>query len=198
MLIGLTGYAQHGKDSAAKFLAEEILKAGGSPVQIAFADGLRSLAEYLNPIVRPDLGWGSQRYTEVMRDVGYEDAKKSAEFRRVLQQLGTGAREIIGEDVWVQALDTVYRKLPPLSSVIVTDVRFHNEERWIHENGGVLLAVSRVTEDGRPYDNGIGTDHPSEAFIHELLIDYQVIASNLEELEEEIKVFFDARVNEYA
>ena len=48
MIVGITGYAQHGKDTAAQVLVTEF-----GFVRVGFADALKELALAVNPIVTP-------------------------------------------------------------------------------------------------------------------------------------------------
>ena len=114
-LIGLTGYAQHGKNTAA-----EILREREGYELVAFADALRELAMAADPWVEPDI-----RYSEALEQLGYEKAKsKLPEFRRFLQDLGTGVRNILGADIWVEVVKRRIADIP--GPVVITDVRFPN------------------------------------------------------------------------
>jgi hypothetical protein len=182
-LIGLTGYAQHGKDSTAKFLEPYGYK------QYAFADALKQMALVLDPIVSTSKDWppghyypGLVRLSSLIEKSGWEEAKKLPEVRRFLQVLGTEAvRDILGENSWVDALGNKLGTDRPKKAVI-TDVRFPNEAEFVRRQGGKLWLIQRPG-----FDNGIGTDHPSEAFISTLPVDLQVSATNLEVLEDIVR-----------
>ncbi len=150
MLIGLTGYAQHGKDTIAQVLVDEY-----GFRQVAFAEPLKRLAYELNPTVE-----GIGRLQSIVDAEGWDKAKQWPEVRRLLQVLGTSARDILGPDTWVHAAERVILASGP--DVVVSDCRFHNEFRFIARMGGELW---RVTRPG--FDNGVGIDHPSEQFVHE-------------------------------
>lgn len=182
-IIGLTGYAQHGKNTAAEVFAD----LGFRPV--AFADALRELATRVNPYVVPDQQ-KPNRYADLVADVGYEDAKARGDVRRFLQDLGTGVRDVIGENAWVSALTG---KLYPGERYVITDVRFPNEARAITNLGGEVWRVQRLNPDGTPFDNGIGIDHPSEAHIAELPVRVAVVATSVEELRGTVKHIIGAR-----
>jgi hypothetical protein len=179
-IIGITGHAQHGKDT----MGARLVEAHGF-TKVAFADALRALAEYLNPYVVPDAG-KPNRYRGVLATMGYEQAKQVAEFRRVLQDLGTGAREVIGDDVWVMALRNA---LDPEGRYVITDVRFPNEAAMIHDLGGTLVRVRRIDADGNPFDNGLGTDHPSEAHVDSLPADAELLNDGTGTFREIIDLF---------
>jgi hypothetical protein len=157
-VIGVTGYAQHGKDTIASVLVEDF-----GFKRVAFADALRQAVLTLDPLVYD--GTGVVHYSELLEDEGYEAAKQRPEVRRLLQVFGTEvARDLLGEDVWVQAWQrTVDGIGADVEGIVVPDVRFPNEADHIISLGGSVWEVYRPD-----FDNGIGTDHPSEAFIDSL------------------------------
>jgi hypothetical protein len=184
-IVGLTGYAQHGKNT----IAEVFESLGYRPM--AFADALREMARRLNPVVRVDHSGLPVRYVELLDSVGYEEAKRNQEVRRILQVLGTECvRDIIGENAWVQALT---RQLYPGEKYVITDVRFPNEGQAIHGLGGEVWRAVRLNEDGSPFDNGIGTDHPSEAHIASLPVNVVIVARSVDELQGMVKSIIGAR-----
>lgn len=183
MIVGVTGYAQHGKDTVANLLERDY-----GFRKMAFADALRKSVLVLDPFV-PLPGWTSPvRYSELLDSVGYEEAKKNPEVRRLLQVMGTEVgRDILGDDTWVHALNKA-RNGP--ARVVIPDVRFPNEGDYVlNANHGHhrLVGVVRVNPDGTPFDNGIGTEHASEAHVASLLLraDVTFVASDVETLEEQ-------------
>jgi hypothetical protein len=198
MLIGLTGRAQHGKDTAGSVLAKEYRFA-----KFAFADALRDAVWTLNPWVQYREPPANEiiDYRTALNQYGYEEAKKLPEVRRLLQVMGTEvARNIFGADCWVEALQ---RKLmtfdndPMMTSggfewnqehAVITDVRFPNEAAFVKRYGGVVIRVKRLNEDLSPFDNGLGTDHPSERYVDSLPVDYELEALSVEDLEKNIRI----------
>jgi hypothetical protein len=189
LIVGITGYAQHGKDTLGQVLVES-----HRFVRFAFADALKSMALVIDPIVAPYIqepkGGGyevvSRRLSTLVADYGWEEAKQYAEVRRFLQVMGTeGVRDHIGEDAWVQATarEIVGAKA---ERVVITDVRFPNEAAWIFSKGGKLIRIMRTNEDGSPYQNGLGTDHVTEKYVSGLPADYIVsnVSGNIEGFKE--------------
>ena len=131
-VIGLTGYAQSGKDTLASILVE---KYGYS--RVAFADKIRDFLYGINPMV-------ACSPTGYLRDlvnlVGWDKAKQEPQVRRLLQDLGISARELIDENIWVT---TALRHVGKDERVVVTDVRFENEAMMIKLMGGQLWRVRR-------------------------------------------------------
>lgn len=112
-LLGLSGYAQVGKDTVA-----DILVAEHGWKRVALADPLKLLAQAID--------WDGQK-----DDYG----------RRLLQNLGVGVREHLHSDLWVHlaenAIDSSERP------VVITDVRFLNEVQMIRRRGGKIIRVER-------------------------------------------------------
>jgi hypothetical protein len=189
-IIGITGYAQHGKNTTGDVLVNEYGYA-----QFAFADGLREMALRLNPIVgrrRSGVGSRYDRLSDVVASDGWETAKKRPEVRRILQVIGTECvRDMVGEDSWVRVLE---RKLTNFSGdkAVITDVRFPNEAAWVHQMGGEMWRVVRIaTPDGKAFDNGLGTSHPSEMYVADLPVDRVIKAVTVDELRDVVRTIMN-------
>lgn len=132
--IGLVGYAQTGKDTAAEALAEL------GYVRVAFADGLRRALYNLNPLVQS--GDEVVYLRHLVDACGWDRAKTECEdVRELLQRMGTEAgRDIHGEDCWV---DLGIREAEKHDKVVFTDVRFPNEAAAVRRWGGGLIRIER-------------------------------------------------------
>jgi hypothetical protein len=158
-LIGLTGYAQFGKDTLASILVENY---GYS--RIAFADTIRDFLYGINPMVACSPTGYLQ---DLINLVGWDKAKQEPQVRRLLQDLGISARELIDENIWVNAaLSSVNAD----DRVVVTDVRFENEAVAIKLMGGQLWRVKRL---------GVGpvNNHVSESELDWYKVD-QIFVNN--------------------
>jgi dephospho-CoA kinase len=135
MIIGLSGYAQSGKDTVAKYLVEN-----RGFERVAFADPIRNLLWDINPLLKD--GFYLQG---VVKAYGWDVAKtRFPEVRRLLQELGVGARKNIDEDLWIiKALRTMSGD----GNYVVTDVRFQNEASMIRMSGGQIWRVERIGVD---------------------------------------------------
>lgn len=153
-IIGLTGYAQSGKDTLAKILVDEY-----GYRRVAFADKIREFLYEINPMV----ACSPTGYLKDLVDlVGWDKAKQEPQVRRLLQDLGVGARKLFGEQFWVaQALLNVSSS----EKIVITDVRFTNEAEsikkydgaqvWRVKRSGVSAVNTHVSEtemDGHPVD----------------------------------------------
>jgi hypothetical protein len=153
-LIGLSGYAQAGKDTTAAVLIE---RAGF--IRVSFADALRDAIYALNPQISD---WsGTARLQELVDAEGWDYVKVTyPEVRRLLQAMGTEVgRAQFGENFWVE---TAFRKMS--GNTVFTDVRFPNEYEAIKAAGG---EVWRITRKGTGPVNG----HPSETALDDFSFD---------------------------
>jgi hypothetical protein len=169
MIIGLTGYAQSGKDTVAKILVNQY-----GYKRVAFADKIRELLLEVNPIM-----YNGGRLSVLVDNFGWDVAKAQPEVRRLLQDLGVGARKLFGDGFWIkQAL------APKLThqNIVVTDVRFINEAEMIQHLDGQIWRIKRL---------GVAAvnDHVSESEMDDYKVD-QIFVNNgtLDDLEHLIKV----------
>jgi hypothetical protein len=164
VIIGLSGYAKAGKDTA----ADTMIQLFGFE-RASFAAVLRDCMAALNPIVAPACYDGEAdvlRYNEVLDYMGYTDAKEEyPEVRELLQRMGTEVgRNILGENVWV---DAAMSKLDSRFDYVFTDVRFPNEYDAVKNAGGVMV---RITRPGITAVNA----HPSETSLDDHDFDYYI------------------------
>ncbi len=161
MIIGLSGYAQTGKDTVASHLIQNY-----NFRRIAFADPSREALYRRNPLVEV----GEFRAVHLQSPVdsmGWEEVKKiSPETRRLLQILGTEVgREMFGPDFWVnQAMKGVGK----FDKVVLTDVRYPNEYRAIKNREGIII---RIVKPGIGAVNG----HSSETALDNFAFDATIV-----------------------
>lgn len=162
MIIGLGHQMQVGKDTAAQALVRDL-----GFIRIGWADKLKDLLARIDPLVMPGGGSmtvntsaGRGRVKYMVTSMGWERAKQDwPEVRRLLQELGLGARETFGEDCWIEALK---RDLTPGLHYVIPDTRFPNEAEAIKALGGKLIKITR------PDVRGAHMGHASEL----ALVDY--------------------------
>ena len=151
-LIGLGGKLRAGKDEVANYLAEQ-----HDYVTMGMSDALNDALLKLNPwipLLEPltlDNGatvTGTLRYGSLHSLVGYVEAKKNPEVRRLLQALGTEVgRDMIDPEVWVRiAQRRITELLESGHNVVITAVRFPNELEMIHRLGGTTVWIDRPDE----------------------------------------------------
>jgi hypothetical protein len=160
MIIGLSGYAQSGKDTIAKVLVEEY-----GYTRVAFADKIRELLYKTNPLVACS---PSGYLRDLVDRVGWDEAKKESQVRKLLQDIGVAARETFGKNFWIEQAVGHFNSD---DKIVFTDVRFKNEvERlkyystsqiWRVYRPGVSAVNSHVSEselEGYPFDHTIVND----------------------------------------
>lgn len=167
--IGLIGYAGSGKDT----VADHLVRRGYT--RVAFADAVRSVLLSVNPLVSRE----GLRLRDVVETHGWDRAKREIpEVRVLLQGLGAGVRDTLGESVW---LDHALHQLDALHGpVVVTDVRYRNEGLALRSRGFTLVWVQRP---------GVGpaNGHPSETDIPTELADTTLLNDgSLQELYEAV------------
>ena len=146
MIIGISGKAESGKDTAANML--KILY--GNP-NISYEDynnkNYNKFAD-IEVIHFADILKETAMTMCVLReeDVCTQHGKKSKiewlgiTVRELLQKLGTCIRQNIDEDFWVKSLWAVVGNW---NNVIIADVRFPNEVNSIKERGGIIIRLNR-------------------------------------------------------
>lgn len=140
MLIGLTGKGGVGKDTIAHILAESY----GMRV-MSLAAPLKELLLELAPFIHVDgLPLSACLYHHTLEEVKREHPQA---MRAVMRALGgdsdgtAGARKVFGHDFWIGELER--RAESDLTDVVIPDISFENEVRWLNRNGGVLFHVTR-------------------------------------------------------
>lgn len=166
MIIGLHGSDQDGKESAAKILIE---KYGFK--RFACADELQRICNLLQEEL------GVTKEVDVTTEWG--------------ASLGKLCRSL-EKDVWIKPLGKLYEE-DPEANIVVTDVCYLNEAKYITERGGIIIKIDRP--DKTPSDTyAYGVDLTDR--ILSLALDYYVgdqtvIINNdgsLEDLEAKIEV----------
>jgi len=149
--IGIAGKQGAGKNVAGEFLHRQ---AGYSVY--GFATPLYELLYLLNPEVRVegyDYPWSVQTAVDKF---GWDSLKrgKSPETRMWLQNLGSGMRKTVGEDVFIREAE---RRLAACQMSVICDVRHVNEVEWIKNSGGIVVWI-----DNCKVGPGINSSHESE------------------------------------
>ena len=156
-LIGFTGRAHSGKDTAALAL----IRTGY--IRIAFADALKQVTALVanEPL---------HNFTDNELKEAHSDLLGMSR-RSALQKLGKGLRDIIRDDIWVRrALYTWLAAGEP--PAVITDVRYENEAKLIRQLGGIVIHINRPGAVGL---TGEAAQHESERGLPPELIDVVVV-----------------------
>lgn len=147
-LIGLAGYAFSGKDTFAEHLTSNYDYA-----RAAFGDQLKTALYALNPYVQIERLNYEPAYYElqaIVDELGWDDAKKHPDVRRLLQRIGTEVgRNVISPAAWLVAMNGVMRNLAIMGHdrIVISDVRFQNELEYVRKRKGVVIWVDRARTD---------------------------------------------------
>ena len=126
MLIGLTGKAGAGKDTAARYLRNH-----HGYKQTSFASALKCGIESMFDIDIETLE-ATHSKDDIIPSLG-------CSLRKLYQTLGTDwGRNMIGIDIWIKQLHQQIERWPG-TNVVVSDVRFENEAQYIRNQGGVII-----------------------------------------------------------
>lgn len=179
MIIGLTGYAQSGKDTVAQILVDRF-----GFTRIAFADPIRDFCYQVNPIV----GWVANEpimLKNVVDRDGWDEAKKSDSVRRTLQNVGVAARDNFGDSFWIVK---AFEKVKDAERIVVTDVRFKNEADYIKSYE--YSQIWRIRRMGIAAVNG----HISESQMDGYKVD-QILLNN--GTKEDLDLLIKTRMRQY-
>ena len=181
-IIGFCGPKQSGKDTAASFVRDIVVRdADSRDFQDSYISGTESFAGPMKSMVAMLLDFynvGSIMDKSTL-DPWLEGEFKETEVpglgvspRRLMQTLGTEwGRELVHPDIWLNAMGIRLRAYEEMRKhgykgavTCVTDVRFDNECDLIHELGGKIIEITRPEFVYNP-------DHMSEAGVQRKNID---------------------------
>lgn len=160
-VIGIAGYARCGKDTFVKIAIDLLKKNGYRPIRVAFADMLRD------------------EVTSMLKDNKFEGIVKTddpvvkTQMRPLMVWWGCQRRfESVGGLYWVNEVDSQLRKIGiDMTSngessenivVLVSDVRFPNEAKWVHAAwGGQVIHLKKWQSEWRK----IGQDSSDDVLV---------------------------------
>lgn len=151
-IVAISGKAQHGKDTTAGFLKQELEKSGERVLVAHYGD----LVKY---VCRAFFGW---------------DGQKDEKGRGLLQRVGTDVVRSQDSDYWVNFIRDMLRFFPgEWDWVLIPDCRFPNEIDGMRDCGNVVHLrvvrpgfISPLTEEQQR--------HPSETALDKTDADYVV------------------------
>jgi len=129
-VIGFAGKAHAGKDIAGKYLVDKYyfkhyyfakpLKEGCNKMFNLSDEQIRNKEKVIEP-------WGRSP-------------------RELYQLLGTDVARTIDPNVWIKNAEMFYKNAIGFS-VVITDVRFANEAKWIRDKGGIVVYINRQQKE---------------------------------------------------
>lgn len=152
-IIAVSGKAQHGKDTTANILYEELTSRGKRVLITHYADLLKFICKSL-------FNW---------------DGQKDERGRQILQYVGTDVVRKERPDYWVKfVVDMINLFGDNWDYVIIPDTRFPNEIELLKEHFDNVIHI-RVTRVG--FDNGLTDEqknHPSEVALDNAIPDIAI------------------------
>lgn len=132
LIFGISGVARCGKDTLGKYLIQKLQKNGFPCLTISFASALKhDLDDFLKEKLK------ISAFTEV-------NSEKEL-IRPILVTYGTDVCRKIDQDFWIKKIEKkVKSSINNKIIVVITDVRYENEAKWIKENGGFVIHLSRM------------------------------------------------------
>ena len=161
MIIGISGKAGSGKDTAANpdISYEDFVNKrykNFADIQIVhFADALKETAQVLFRLGE----W----------ETNTQEGKKTTinwigkTVRELLQGIGQGLRDAIDFDLWVKIL---FANTKDWTNYIIADVRYPNEVKAIKERNGILLRIDRKGAGAGNHSSEIALDNYKEWDVH--------------------------------
>jgi hypothetical protein len=152
MIIGLSGHAGSGKDTAAAGLQ--------GYYQLAFAKPLKDGAKPLFDLT------DEQLYGKLKEK---PDNRWSVSPREIMQYLGDHCREYNPNFFVINMRSRIEKSQSQgIKNIVITDVRYNNEAKLIHELGGKVIKIERKITTTKH------SKHSSEQGILTEFIDYTV------------------------
>lgn len=193
MIIGITGKAQSGKDTACRIV--QLINTVDYDCACSEGEGEKYILDNVDNILPMTCMWEKHAFADKLKECAsiilgvprfmFESGEFKESFtslplsnkegepmtnREFLQYFGTEVGRSIDKDLWIKALMYSYGR-DKESHWIVPDVRFPNEAEAIRNAGGVLWRIER---DG----SGAG-NHISEKLIDDIKVDL-IIENNLD------------------
>ena len=130
-IIGFASQLAMGKDTAADYLAEQLNKSRklGDWIRCGFADAVKNTFCQAFDVDR--------QFLEKWKRINHPPENMLMPIRQALQFIGDGFRNI-KSDIWIDiALRDTSKQL------IISDCRYHNEAKNIHQRGGINVVIYR-------------------------------------------------------
>lgn len=142
MIIGLAGPIGSGKDTMANYLVNHF-----QAHRLKFADALYAMAGAFDTDIHPDMPHSAKN--EFVLNNANLGTRRS-----FLEKLGTEfGRNHISDNIWILRVDHEISKLKFLLgddvNIVISDVRFPNEAKYIRNNGGHIVHLKPDWECAR-------------------------------------------------
>ena len=142
-IIAFTGKAGSGKDTAADFM-QEGLRIKDQHVEIYSM----SFASPIKKAVAAILGCDVDGFNDRTLKEGslIESHGLDTSPRKMMQLLGDEyGRQMIDQEIWIKTAHNTFMDAcdDGADFVLITDLRYDNEQKWVLENGGIVIHIDR-------------------------------------------------------
>lgn len=161
VLIGIAGKKRSGKDTAADIIRKNLK---GNCLSFAFATILKEVVQKVFLISDEEMN--NQKEVKIER-LGYSP-------RLLLQKFGDHFREI-NSNVFIDYME--HKISNQTNNVIITDVRFDNECRFIKKNNGILIGIDAEER----LKSTVVDNHVTEKGVSKDLVDFWVTNNGTKE-----------------
>lgn len=159
--VGICGAIESGKDTVAGMLCAL------NPFifqRYALADPIRRIAR--------EFGFTDEQLTDHGLK-GTVDPYWGITPRKFLQLVGTEMfRDHLDQRVWIRLAERELHSYGPGQTLVISDIRFPDEARWIRSCGGLVVRVLRQGQEPLPTEV---TEHASERGIPDDLVDIELM-----------------------
>jgi len=142
MIVGVSGFINSGKGTVATYLTEQY-KFRQDSFAASLKDACAMIFDWPRDMLEGDTT-ESREWREIV-DPWWEAKLNIPGFspRLALQLVGTDSlRNHFNEGIWFLTLENRIRKNPD-QHVVISDVRFPNEIKFIQDQGGIMIRVNR-------------------------------------------------------
>lgn len=155
LVIGFTGFARSGKDTAATyFLGQE------NYVKYSFAYPIKEMLRIGFGLTESELEGGNKE--EPLTRLGLDKSP-----RQLMQTMGTEwGRVMIDSEVWLKLAQRNWELLRDNGkNMIITDVRFENEAEFVRKNGVLVHIVRPDCLKINSHSSELGVVHLDEDYV---------------------------------
>ena len=132
LIFGISGVARCGKDTLAKHLIAKLNRSGFPAISISFATELK---RDLDDFLKEKLNISAFTNETSEKDI----------IRPMLVCWGTDVCRKIDNNYWIKKVEKqVKSSINNKIIVVIPDVRYENEVKWIKENGGFVIHLRRM------------------------------------------------------
>jgi len=146
--MAISGTANSGKDTVARFLVESYCKENGvgknKTCVVALADPIKKMIKTMFPETSRKVLFGESKYRSSVIPGAYFKGQPLT-YRVLLQQLGTEFGRSLKDTVWLDVAEhkRMAAQKRGVELFVITDVRFRNEFDFLKKNGYYMLRIIR-------------------------------------------------------